>query len=90
MATRKVLTINIEFELGDRKAGGKRLQAVYDAAVKGATEAATTELLKGGIAEIRHRMTFDYRWADQTSATPIGEAEDWADDASELASPLDD
>ena len=77
---RKVLTINIEFELGDRKAGRKRLQAVYDAAVRGATEAATTELLEGGVAEVRHRMTFDYRWAEQNSATPIGEDEDWSED----------
>ncbi|MBB3662447.1 3-deoxy-D-arabino-heptulosonate 7-phosphate (DAHP) synthase class II [Prauserella sediminis] len=80
MATRKVLTINIEFELADRKASPKRLNAVYDAAVKSATDAATRELLEGGVAEVRHRMTFDYRWADQTSTTPIGDYEDWADD----------
>jgi hypothetical protein len=46
----------------------------------GATAAATTELLEGGVAEVRHRMTFDYRWAEQNSATPIGEDEDWSED----------
>ncbi len=80
MATRKVLTINIEIELGDRKAGRKRLQAVYEAAVQGATQAAATELLEGGVAEVRHRMTFDYRWAEQSSATPIGEDDEWTED----------
>lgn len=80
MATRKVLTINIEFELGDRKTYPKRLQAVYEAAVQAATDAAETELLEGGIAEVRHRMTFDYRWAEQSSTTPVGGVEEWADE----------
>lgn len=80
MAKRKVLTITIEFELGDRKAHSKRIQAVYDAAVEGAISAATTELLEGGVAEVRHRMTFDYRWAEQNSSTPIGDDEEWVDE----------
>lgn len=79
MATRKILTINIEFELGDRKAYAARLQAVYDAAVAAATEAAEEQLLEGGIAEVRHRMTFDYRWAESASTTPVGADEDWAE-----------
>jgi hypothetical protein len=90
MATRKVLTINIEFELGDRKVGKKRLQAVHDAAVRSATEAAAAELLEGGVAEVRSRMTFDYRWAGQTSVTPIGGTDDWSDEINDVAVPLDE
>ena len=80
MDKRKILTINIEFELGDRKAYATRLQAVYDAAVSAATKAAEEQLLEGGIAEVRHRMTFDYRWAESASTTPVGGEADWVED----------
>ena len=79
MPKRKILTITIEFELGDRKTHSKRVQAVYDAAVESAVAAATSELLEDGLTEVRHRMTFDYRWAEQSSTTPIGDAEEWVD-----------
>ncbi|MFI7680358.1 hypothetical protein [Actinophytocola sp. NPDC049390] len=79
VATRKILTINIEFELGDRKAGKKRLEAVYNGAVEGAINAASAELLEGGLVDVRHSMTFDYRWAEKNSSTPIG-GDAWDED----------
>jgi hypothetical protein len=80
MPKRKVLTMTIELELGDRKAPPKRLQAVYDAAVEGAVAAATSELLEGGVISVQHRMTYDYRWVDKNSSAPIGDVDDWAED----------
>lgn len=79
MAVRKIMTINIEFELGDRKTHQARVQAVYAAAVAAATQAAEEQLLEGSVAEVRHRMTFDYRWAESASTTPVGSEVEWTD-----------
>lgn len=67
MATPKVLTVTLEFEMGDRKIHAPRIKAAYEAAVTAAIEAAKQELLKGSVNTVRSRMTWDYRWAE-TSA----------------------
>jgi hypothetical protein len=80
MAKRKVLTITIEFELDERKAGSKRLDAVYDAAVEAPSTRRSPNSLRETWLDVRHRMTFDYRWTERNSATSIGGSDDWDDE----------
>ncbi|MGI5352943.1 hypothetical protein ACQEU8_32900 [Streptomyces sp. CA-250714] len=67
MSTPKVLTVTLEFEMGERKIHTPRVKAAYEAAVSAAIEAAKNELLPGSVAAVNSRMTWAYRWAD-TSA----------------------
>lgn len=64
MATQKIMTVTLEFEMGDRVIRGQRITAAYEAAVNAAVEAAKTELSKGSVSTVRSRMTWDYRWAE--------------------------
>ena len=58
---RKILTISLEFDLGDRKTHGSRLKDAYEAARSEAVKAVERELLEGSIAEVTTRMSYDYR-----------------------------
>ncbi|MFE0089516.1 hypothetical protein [Streptomyces sp. NPDC058991] len=78
MATQKILTVTLEFEMGDRKIHGPRIKAAYDAAVMAAIDAAKSELLDGSVSTVRSRMTFDYRWAD--ASAEYAEDADWVED----------
>jgi hypothetical protein len=64
---RKVMTITLEIELGDRKQHGDRLSAAYDAAVEAAVQAAEQQLLESSIEKVTTRMTWDYRFAEKAS-----------------------
>ncbi|MDT0460845.1 hypothetical protein RM550_34870 [Streptomyces sp. DSM 41527] len=64
MATQKIMTVTLEFEMGDRVIRGQRITAAYEAAVSAAVEAAKAELSKGSVSTVRSRMTWDYRWAE--------------------------
>ncbi|MBB4931875.1 hypothetical protein F4561_002695 [Lipingzhangella halophila] len=74
MSTPKVLTVELEFEMGDRKIHGPRIKAAYDAAVAAAIEAAKKELLEGSISTVRHSMTWGYRWVQTGSVVDVDEA----------------
>ncbi|MEU5833967.1 hypothetical protein ABZ820_09805 [Streptomyces diacarni] len=67
MSTRKVLTVTLEFDMGDRRIFGPRVKAAYEAAVSAAIEAAKGELLDGSVSTVTSRMTWDYRWAEATA-----------------------
>ncbi|MBK6042663.1 MULTISPECIES: hypothetical protein [Streptomyces] len=79
MTTKKILTVTLEFEMGDRKIHSPRIKAAHDAAVAAAIEAAKGELLEGSLSTVRSRMTFDYRWAD-ASAEYAEMDVDWEED----------
>jgi hypothetical protein len=49
---RKILTIILEFDLGDRKTHGSRLKVAYEPARSDAISAVERELLQGSIAEV--------------------------------------
>ncbi|MFD8386475.1 hypothetical protein ACFV2X_49615 [Streptomyces sp. NPDC059679] len=82
MATQKILTVTLEFEMGDRKIYGPRIKAAYDAAVPAAIEAAKAELLEGSVSTVRSRMTFDYRWTEATAEYAEMDGE-WDEDEDE-------
>ncbi|WP_225804246.1 hypothetical protein [Streptomyces sp. NK15101] len=81
MAVQKIMTVTLEFEMGDRKIHGPRIKAAYDAAVVAAVEAAKGELLDGSVSAVRSRMTWDYRWAD--ASAEYADAEEWDEDFNE-------
>lgn len=85
MATQKILTVTLEFEMGDRKIHSPRIKAAYDAAVVAAIEAAKGELLEGSLSTVRSRMTFDYRWADASAEYAEMDIEWEEDEAAESA-----
>jgi hypothetical protein len=58
---RKILTIILEFDLGDRKTHGSRLKGAYEAVRSEAIRAIERELLERSIAEVTTRMFYDYR-----------------------------
>jgi hypothetical protein len=64
VATPKILTITLEFEMGEKKIGTARLRAAYQAAIPAAIEAVKAEIQAGNVAAVRHRVTWDYRWTD--------------------------
>jgi hypothetical protein len=82
MSTPKVMTVTLEFEMGDRKIHAARIKAACEAAVSAAIEAAKGELLDGSITTVRSRMTWDYRWAE-TSAQYTDVDVEWAEDEPE-------
>ncbi len=53
--------------MGDRKIHAARIKAAYEAAVSAAMEVAKGELLDGSVTTVRSRMTWDYRWAEQSA-----------------------
>ncbi|MBQ1113754.1 hypothetical protein [Streptomyces sp. C3-3] len=82
MSTPKVLTVTLEFEMGDRKIHAPRVKAAYEAAVSAAIDAAKNELLDGSVNTVRSRMTWDYRWAE-TSAQYTDVDVEWSDEDEE-------
>ncbi|MFF7142739.1 hypothetical protein ACFZB5_16070 [Streptomyces nodosus] len=82
MSTPKVLTVTLEFEMGERKIHAARIKAAYEAAVSDAIEAAKKELLDGSVTTVRSRMTWDYRWAE-TSAQYTDLDVEWSEDDEE-------
>ncbi|MGW0788470.1 hypothetical protein ACWD04_09475 [Streptomyces sp. NPDC002911] len=82
MSTPKVLTVTLEFEMGDRKIHAPRVKAAYEAAVSAAIVAAKNELLDGSVNTVRSRMTWDYRWAE-TSAQYTDVDVEWSDEDDE-------
>ncbi|MGW0211240.1 hypothetical protein ACWDZ8_37685 [Streptomyces sp. NPDC003233] len=82
MSTPKVLTITLEFEIGDRKIHAARIKSAYEAAVSAAIDAAKNELLDGSVNTVRSRMTWDYRWAE-TSAQYTDVDVEWAEEEEE-------
>lgn len=82
MATPKVLTMTLEFEMGDRKIHAARIKAAYEAAVSASIEAAKKELLNGSVTTVRSRMTWDYRWAE-TAAQYTDLDVEWPEDDEE-------
>ena len=82
MSTPKVLTVTLEFEMGDRKIHAARIKAAYEAAVSAAIDAAKSELLDGSVTTVRSRMTWDYRWAE-TSAQYTDVDVEWSEDEDE-------
>ncbi|MFC8064541.1 hypothetical protein [Streptomyces sp. NPDC057293] len=82
MSTPKVLTVTLEFEMGERKIHAARIKAAYEAAVSDAIEAAKKELLDGSVTTVRSRMTWDYRWAE-TSAQYTDLDIEWSEDDEE-------
>jgi hypothetical protein len=67
---RKIMTVTLEFDLGDRRMFPARLRAGSVAAASAATEALKQELLEGSIGTVRTRMSYDYRWAEASSEQP--------------------
>jgi hypothetical protein len=81
MSTRKVLSINIEFELGDRKNGRVRLKEAHKAAVDAASGAVESALTPGSVGTVLSRMTYDYRWIAMTNEQDaLGDFPDEDDD----------
>lgn len=78
MSTPKVLTITLEFEMGNRKIHTPRVKAAYEAAVNAAVDAAKSELLPGSVETVNSRMTWAYRWADTSAQYKDIDAE-WED-----------
>ncbi|KAF4405526.1 hypothetical protein [Streptomyces lycii] len=76
MSTRKVLTVTLEFDMGDRKIYGPRVKAAYESAVSAAIKAAKAELLDGSVSTVSSRMTWDYRWAEATALDTDAKFED--------------
>lgn len=66
MATRKVLSLTIEFELSDRKTHTERLRAAHEKGFEAATEAVKAELLEGSVDKVTSHMTWSYRYLDET------------------------
>jgi hypothetical protein len=69
---RKIMTVTMEFDLGDRRTHLARLKSGYEAAASAATAAVERELLEGSVATVRTRMSYDYRYfgvaAEQTES----------------------
>ncbi|MFI5522766.1 hypothetical protein [Streptomyces platensis] len=80
MATPKILTVTLEFEMGDKRIHAPRIKAAYEAAVSAAMEAAKGELLDGSVSAVRSRMTWDYRWAE-SSAQYVDVDVEWEEEA---------
>lgn len=86
MSTPKVLTVTLEFEMGDRKIHTPRVKAAYEAAVSAAIDAAKDELLPGSVATVSSRMTWAYRWADTSAQYKDVDAE-WDESGEEIPQP---
>jgi hypothetical protein len=81
MATKKILTITVEFEVLERKTHFPRIKAAHEAAVNAAVEAVRGELLDGSVGDVKSRMTWDYRWADSSTEYAGVEGDDgWAEE----------
>jgi hypothetical protein len=65
---RKIMTITLEFDLGERKIYPARLKAGYAAAATAATTAVKEELLENSVGAVQTRMSYDYRWAEVTES----------------------
>ena len=76
MAVKKILTITLEVEVLERKTHFPRIKAAHESAVNAAVEAVRAELLDGSVGDVSSRMTWDYRWADSSSAYAGGEVDD--------------
>jgi hypothetical protein len=63
MATPKILTVSIEFEMIDGRLHLSRIRKARDVAIEAAVDAAQEEL-NGNIANVRCRTTWDYRRLD--------------------------
>lgn len=64
MATPKVLTITLEFEVGEKKITTARLRAAHKAGVAASIEAVVAQLPEDSVIKISKRVTWDYRWTD--------------------------
>jgi hypothetical protein len=64
MASSKILTLSLEFELSERRQGNARLRTANDAAVRAAIQAVENELLPESVKSVRNRLTWDYRLID--------------------------
>ncbi|WP_327392563.1 hypothetical protein OG533_19730 [Streptomyces sp. NBC_01186] len=79
MSQTKILTVTLEFEMGDRKIYSPRIKAAYESAVSAAIEAAKDQLLDGSVNTVRSRMSWDYRFA--TAATEYTDLEvEWPEE----------
>lgn len=63
---RKIMTITLEFDLGDRRTHVSRLKSGYEAAASAAIAAVEKELLEDSVADVRTRMSYDYRYYSVT------------------------
>ncbi|WP_326590743.1 hypothetical protein [Streptomyces sp. NBC_01294] len=75
MAKRKILTVTLEFEMGQQTIHGKRIKEAYDALVIAAAEAAEGQLPYGSVEAVRSRATWDYRWYEASS--DLVEGDEW-------------
>jgi len=65
---RKIMTITLEFDLGDRRIHQPRLKAGAIAATSAATAAVEKELLEDSVATVKSHMSYDYRYTEITEA----------------------
>lgn len=65
----RVLTIELQVKVNDRRMSDSRMREAYQKAAEMAAYAVADVLLDGSIAGVRSRMTYDYRHAE------IGEEE---------------
>ena len=84
VATPKVLTITLEFEIGEERIGTTRLRAAHRAAISAAINAVKAEIQAGNVAVVRHRVTWDYRWTDIAGQETIVADQEMDDDVEEL------
>jgi hypothetical protein len=83
VAVKKILTISLEIEVLERKTHFPRIKAAHEAAVNAAVDAVRAELLDGSMGDVSSRMTWDYRWADSSTAYAGGEEDDgWEEESS--------
>lgn len=72
MATPKVLTITLKFEMGDRKIHYSRIKAASDAAVQAGTQAVQEALLDGSVDHVTATTTWAYHWAEFSTTVDEG------------------
>lgn len=81
VATPKVLTITLEFEMGSKRVEVPRLRAAYQAAINAAVDAVRAEMQPGNVAAVHPRVTWAYRWTDKAGVEIEGiDLSEWADE----------
>lgn len=81
VATPKVLTITLEFEIGSERVEVPRLRAAYRAGINAAVAAVMAQMQPGNVAAVHPRVTWAYRWTDKSGVEVDGiDLSEWIDD----------